>query len=231
MCSSGVSTVSRLAKTPRPMFCSGFPTSIAEKATSADVKGLPSCQFTPSSRRENVTVLPSAEPSHPVARERPKPIVFIGGFSQRLDDLRRDKEHSVRSDYGRVELAGLAVGGHDEALPSAAFTKRGSAVARSPAVVPSRVRREIIGCMTSILEGSTERDACTRRPKTHAANRHCDVTVPAQAWPEGSIPLACTYGRADHSVHRSPRVSRAAASISAAETLRAMGMSCTIADG
>jgi len=70
--SSGVSTVSRLAKTMRPRFCRGFQTLSAEKATSAEVKGLPSCQVTPS-RSLNVTESPSSEPSQAVARRGESP--------------------------------------------------------------------------------------------------------------------------------------------------------------
>ncbi len=56
------------------MFCSGFQTSMAEKATSAEVKGVPSCQVTPS-RRVKVIVRPSSDPFHEVARSgrRPSP--------------------------------------------------------------------------------------------------------------------------------------------------------------
>lgn len=70
--SSGVSTASRLAKTIRPRFCKGFQTSSAEKATSAEVKGLPSCQVTPS-RRRNVTESPSSDPSQAVASRGASP--------------------------------------------------------------------------------------------------------------------------------------------------------------
>ena len=71
--SSGVSTASRSLNTVRPRFCSGFQICSAEKATSAEVKGLPSCHLTPS-RNLKVTDRPSAAPSQPVqgaGRARP----------------------------------------------------------------------------------------------------------------------------------------------------------------
>src|SRR3546814_4131282 len=64
---SGVSTASRLANTTRPRFCSGFHTCIAEKATSAELKGWPSCHLTPG-RSLKVNDLPSAAASQEVAR-------------------------------------------------------------------------------------------------------------------------------------------------------------------
>ena len=70
--SSGVSTASRSLNTTRPRFCSGFQTCSAEKATSAEVNGLPSCQLTPS-RSLKVTDRPSAEPSQLVASRGASP--------------------------------------------------------------------------------------------------------------------------------------------------------------
>src|SRR5436190_20005487 len=65
--SSGVSTLARSLNTVRPRYCSGFQTCSAEKATSAEVNGLPSCHLTPS-RSLKVTDSPSAAPSHESAR-------------------------------------------------------------------------------------------------------------------------------------------------------------------
>ncbi|OWK22093.1 hypothetical protein AJ88_15080 [Mesorhizobium amorphae CCBAU 01583] len=65
--SSGVSMAARSLNTVRPRFCSGFQICSAEKATSADVKGLPSCHMTPS-RSLKVTDRPSAAPSQLSAR-------------------------------------------------------------------------------------------------------------------------------------------------------------------
>ncbi len=72
VCSSGVSTFSSVLNTTRPRFCNGFQTSIAEKATSADVKGVSSCHFTPS-RKWKVAVSPSSEPFQLVARRGSRP--------------------------------------------------------------------------------------------------------------------------------------------------------------
>ena len=72
VCSSGVSTASRSLNTVRPRFCSGFQTCSAENATSAEVKGLPSCHLTPS-RSLNVTDRPSVAPSQLVASRGSSP--------------------------------------------------------------------------------------------------------------------------------------------------------------
>src|SRR6185369_15767210 len=64
--SSGVSTAVRFLNTMRPKFCKGFQTSMAEKATSAEVKGCPSWNLTPL-RSLKVIDVPSGEPSQEVA--------------------------------------------------------------------------------------------------------------------------------------------------------------------
>ncbi len=64
---SGVSTAVRLAKVPRPRGWFGFSRLRKEKATSAEVKSVPSCHFTPW-RSVNLMDRPSADGSHAVAR-------------------------------------------------------------------------------------------------------------------------------------------------------------------
>jgi hypothetical protein len=64
---SGVSTLSRLAKVARPRGWCFFRISSNVYFTSAEVKGVPSCHFTPS-RSLKVTLRPSSDTVQDVAR-------------------------------------------------------------------------------------------------------------------------------------------------------------------
>ena len=146
VCSSGVSTASRLAKTRRPRFCSGFHTCSAEKATSAEVKGLPSCQVTPS-RSLKVTDRPSAEPSQTVASRGASPF----SPSKEASASGSITLLAMKKTPFDATIAGLRFFGSESAAtirrPPPAHPGRkpriGMAVeARSSAVLCSSVRRE-----------------------------------------------------------------------------------------
>ena len=143
VCSSGVSTASRLAKTRRPRFCSGFQTLSAEKATSAEVNGLPSCQVTPS-RSLKVTESPSAEPSQLVASRGARPsLPSKEASASGSTTLLATKNTPFEATIGRVEVLRLGIGRDDEAAaPPVRMPLRGRAVAAAKiAVLCSSARR------------------------------------------------------------------------------------------
>ena len=127
----------RSLKTTRPRFCSGFQTFNAEKATSAEVNGLPSCQVTPS-RSLKVTDRPSSDPSQLVARRGSRP----SGPSKEASasgstTLLATKNTPFEATIAGLRLRGSEVGGDDQpsssssaSAPTASRAARWSRAAR-----------------------------------------------------------------------------------------------------